>query len=414
MPLSTIEEALDALRAGKPVLVADDEDRENEGDAILAAEFASPEWIAWIVRNTTGFLCVPMEESRADQLELPVMWLKNKDPHSTNYTITVDATNRFSTGVSAADRANTARVLADPASVPDSLIRPGHMIPLRAHPGGVLERAGHTEATVDLLKLAGLTPVGVIGELVAEDGSMMRMPELQEIGQRDGLPVITIAQLIEHRKAQDTLVRDTPASRIRFEAEAKLPTTHGDFRVRGYFDTKTTADHVAIIAGNPTGDDVLLRMHSECITGEAFGSLKCECGPQLDFALDQIAADPAGGIVIYLRGQEGRGIGLLNKLRAYALQEQGLDTVEANLALGLPAEDREYGAAVAILRDLGVTSVRLMTNNPAKSAFLNEAGIKVNSFVPVIVGKSTQNEGYLETKRAKMGHLIPEATKEGN
>ena len=239
-------------------------------------------------------------------------------------------------------------------------------------------------------------------------GSMMRLPQLIEIGQRENLPVITIEQMIEHIKTHPIEQTPNPNNRIRFEAEAKLPTSHGDFKVRGYYDTKTTADHVAIIAGNPTGEDVLVRMHSECITGEAFGSLKCECGPQLDFALDQIANDPKGGIVIYLRGQEGRGIGLLNKLKAYALQDTGLDTVDANIALGLPSESREYGAAVAILNDLGVKSVRLMTNNPAKSNFLNEAGITVNEFVPVIVGKADQNAQYLETKRARMGHFIPE------
>ena len=416
MKLATIEEALEALRAGKPVLVADDENRENEGDAIISAELASEEWIAWIVRNTTGFLCVPMEESRANALGLPVMWRENKDPHVTNYTITVDATNRISTGVSAADRANTAHVLADPASTPDSLIRPGHMMPLRSKPGGVLERRGHTEAATDLLKLAGLNPVGVIGEIVANDGSMMRLPELVKLGAKEGLPVITIEQLVEHRTMLEAEGRDVAApessvndDRVCMQAEAKLPTSHGDFRVCGYYDNRTGADHVALIAGNPTGEGVLVRLHSECITGEAFGSLKCECGPQLDFALDTIQADPAGGIVIYLRGQEGRGIGLLNKLRAYALQDQGLDTVDANLALGLPSENREYGAAVAILRDLGVKSVRLMTNNPAKRAYLADAGIEVTSYVPVVVGLAAQNEKYLETKRERMGHLLPEA-----
>ena len=395
------------------MLVADDENRENEGDAIIAAEFATEEWMAWIVRNTTGFLCAPMEEARANELELPQMILNNQDPHGTNYTVSVDATSRHSTGVSAYDRALTARVLADPASTAASLIRPGHLIPLRAHRQGVLGRPGHTEATVDLMKLAGLQPVGVIGEMVSADGSMMRLPELMEVGAREGLPVITIEQLVAYIKTHEVDHTHNPTNRIRFEAEANVPTTHGNFRLRGYYDLKTTADHVAIIAGNPTGDDVLVRMHSECITGEAFGSLKCECGPQLDFALDKIANDPKGGVVIYLRGQEGRGIGLLNKLKAYALQEQGLDTVEANLALGLPSENREYGAAVSILRDLGVTSVRLMTNNPAKSNFLNEAGIPVNEYVPVITGLALENLGYLETKREKMGHIIPDEVKAG-
>ena len=409
MELSTVEQALDALRAGKPVLVADADDRENEGDAIISAELASPEWIAWMVRHTTGFLCVPMEESRANALELPLMTVQNRDPHGTKYTITVDATNRISTGVSAADRANTAHVLADPASRPEDLIRPGHMLPLRAHAGGVRARPGHTEATVDLLKLAGMNPVGVIGEMVREDGEMMRLPELIQTGLRFDLPVITIEQLMEHLDTHPIPTDVNPDNRIRFEAEANVPTSHGPMRLRGYYDTKTTADHVALVSGNPTGENVLVRMHSECITGEAFGSLKCECGPQLDFALDQIANDPNGGVVIYLRGQEGRGIGLLNKLKAYALQEKGYDTVDANLALGLPSENREYGAAVAILHDLGVKSVRLMTNNPAKSDFLVKAGIQVNEYVPVIVGLAAENENYLTTKRDRMGHMIPKA-----
>ena len=409
MELSSIEQALAALREGKPVLVADAADRENEGDAIIAAQYATEEWIAWMVNNTSGFLCVPMEEARANELELPVMTTTNRDPHKTNYTITVDAANRVSTGISAEDRALAARLLADPDTKPSDLIRPGHMMPLRAHPDGVLGRAGHTEATVDLMKLAGLEPVGVIGEMVRKDGSMMRLPELIEVGKAEQLPVITIEQLTDYLHLHNVKHHSDPTNRIRFEAEAKLPSTHGGFRVRGYYDLKTTADHVAIIAGNPTGENVLVRMHSECITGEAFGSLKCECGPQLDYALDTIANDPEGGIVIYLRGQEGRGIGLLNKLKAYALQDQGLDTVDANLALGLPAEAREYGAAVAILRDLGVTSVRLMTNNPAKRGYLDAAGIEVTEYVPVIVGIAAENENYLATKRERMGHLIPQS-----
>ena len=412
MALSTIEQALDALRNGKPVLVADDENRENEGDAIIAAQFATTEWMAWLVKNTTGFLCAPMEDGKANELELPLMTMDNQDPHGTSYTITVDAAARESTGVSASDRALTARTLASESSGPESFIRPGHIIPLRAHQNGVHGRPGHTEAAVDLLKLAGLTPVGIIGEMVTADGSMMRLPELIEVGQKENLPVITIAQLVEHLTAHNINHVHRDNNRIRFEAEANIPTIHGDFRVRGYYDIKTGADHVAIIKGNPTGEDVLVRMHSECITGEAFGSLKCECGPQLQYALDMIEADPKGGIVIYLRGQEGRGIGLLNKLKAYALQEQGLDTVEANLALGLPSEAREYGAASSILRELGVKSVRLMTNNPAKANFLTEDGIPVNSYVPVIVGEAIQNLGYLEAKRSKMGHRLPQIVAE--
>jgi 3,4-dihydroxy 2-butanone 4-phosphate synthase/GTP cyclohydrolase II len=409
MPIATIEEALAALRDGKPVLVADDENRENEVDAVMAAQFATDKWVAWMINYTSGYLCAPMTEQRANHLDLNLMATTNQDPFKTQYTITVDAAVGVGTGISAADRATTLRALAHGESTKESLIRPGHIIPLRAHQNGVLDRRGHTEATVDLLKLAGLAPVGVIGEMANKDGTMTRLEDAFAIGEKYDLPVITIDQIVNSRLDSIEFSAETVNDRIRFEAEAKLPTTHGDFKVRGYYDVRTTADHVAIIAGNPTGEDVLIRMHSECITGEAFGSLKCECGPQLDFALDKIANDPKGGIVIYLRGQEGRGIGLLNKLKAYALQDQGFDTVDANLALGLPSEAREYGAAVSILRDLGVESVRLMTNNPAKSEFLKEAGIKVNSFVPVIVGAASQNEQYLETKRARMGHIIPEA-----
>ncbi|MEY3561494.1 MAG: 3,4-dihydroxy-2-butanone-4-phosphate synthase [Actinomycetota bacterium] len=404
--LSSIDEVLDALRAGKPVLVSDAEDRENEGDAIIAAEFATQEWLAWMIRYTSGYICAPMSRDRANQLELPLMWVNNKDPHQTAYTVSVDAASRKSTGISAAERALTGRVLADPNSKAESLIRPGHVVPLRAKPGGVLERPGHTEAAVDLMELAGLQPVALMAEMVNDDGTMMRFRELLDTAKRFDLPMTTIAHLQDHmakRQAQ----KSEPANRIRLEAEANVPTTHGDFRLRGYYDVETTADHVALVAGNPTGENVLVRMHSECITGEAFGSLKCECGPQLEAAMDAVQKDANGGVVIYLRGQEGRGIGLLNKLKAYALQEKGYDTVDANLALGLPSEAREYGAAVAILQDMGIKSVRLLTNNPAKSKFLEDAGIKVTETVPIIVGLAAQNLGYLEAKRSRMGHQIP-------
>jgi 3,4-dihydroxy 2-butanone 4-phosphate synthase/GTP cyclohydrolase II len=404
--LSPIEDVLEALKAGKPVLVSDAEDRENEGDAIIAAEFASQEWIAWMIRHTSGYICAPMSRERANQLDLPLMWVNNKDPHHTAYTVSVDAASRTSTGISAAERALTGRVLADPNSKPESLIRPGHVIPLRAKPGGVLERPGHTEAAVDLMELAGLQPVALMAEMVNDDGTMMRFGELLETAKRFELPMTTIANLKEHmakRQAKET----SPANRIRFEAEANVPTSHGDFRLRGYYDVETTADHVALVSGHPTGENVLIRMHSECITGEAFGSLKCECGPQLEAAMDAVAENPDGGVVIYLRGQEGRGIGLLNKLKAYSLQEKGYDTVDANLALGLPSEAREYGAAVAILKDLGITSVRLLTNNPAKRKYLEDAGIPVTETVPLIVGLAAENIGYLQAKRERMGHQIP-------
>ena len=403
---SDLEEVFEALRQGKPVLVTDDEDRENEGDAIIAAQFATKEWLAWMIRHTSGYICAPMSEERANQLDLPLMWVRSQDPHRTAYTVSVDAASRTSTGISADERALTGRVLADPNSVPESLLRPGHVIPLRAKAGGVLERPGHTEAAVDLMELAGLEPVAMMAEMVNDDGTMMRAEGLFEVAKRFDLTMTTISHLKDHM-AKRSPERRASANRIRFEAEAKLPTTHGDFTVRGYYDVQTTADHVAIIAGNPTGENVLVRMHSECITGEAFGSLKCECGPQLEGAMDAIAQNPEGGVVIYLRGQEGRGIGLLNKLKAYALQEQGLDTVDANLALGLPSEAREYGAAVAILQDLGINSVKLLTNNPAKSRYLEDAGIRVNETVPLIVGLAAQNVGYLDAKRDRMGHMIP-------
>ena len=391
--------------------MVDHRNRENEGDAIMAAQFATPEWIAWMVRHTSGFLCAPMAESLANRLELPLMTNSNQDRYRTQYTVSVDAAHGVTTGISAADRAETLRVLANPESMPAHLIRPGHVIPLRAHPDGVFGRPGHTEATVDLLKLAGLVPVGVIAEMVSENGEMMRLPELLEVGEKENLPVISIEQIFDYREIAELIPRDDSVQRIRFEAEALMPSTHGTFRLRGYYDTRTTAEHVAIIAGNPTGENVLVRMHSECITGEAFGSKKCECGPQLDYALDAITKDPAGGVVIYLRGQEGRGIGLLNKLKAYALQDTGMDTVEANLALGLPSEAREYGAAVSILRNLGIKTVRLMSNNPAKIDALEMAGISVTEYVPIVVGQEDENAGYLETKREKMGHILPEAAK---
>ena len=403
---SSIEEVLSALRAGKPVLVTDAADREDEGDAIIAAEFATTEWMAWMIRYTSGYICAPMTEQRANELDLPLMWVKTQDPHRTAYTVSVDATDRATTGISAADRGLTARVLADRSSGPLSLRRPGHVLPLRAKDGGVLERAGHTEAAVDLMKLAGLEPVAMMAEMVNDDGTMMRRQELFQTALRFDLPMTSISNLKEHLAKRAPKLNPS-TNRIRFDAEAKLPTTHGDFRVRGYYDVQTTADHVAIISGNPTGKNVLVRLHSECITGEAFGSLKCECGPQLEGAMDAIAADPKGGVVIYLRGQEGRGIGLLNKLKAYALQEQGLDTVDANLALGLPSEAREYGAAIAILQDLGIKSVRLLTNNPEKRESLENAEIAVTETVPLIVGLAEQNLGYLAAKRERMGHELP-------
>lgn len=406
MSLSTIEEALDALRAGRPVLVADDENRENEGDAILSAELATPEWVAWTVRWSSGFICAPMPADLADHLNLPPMVEINEDARGTAYTVSVDAAEGVTTGISAADRAHTLNVLANPDSTASDLIRPGHVLPLRAVDGGVRERSGHTEAAVELLRLAGLRPVGAIAEIVDEDGSMMRLPRLRELGKRDGVPVITIEQLIAYlNEHEPEAAPRTPRRRVSLRADATVPTEHGQFRFLAYKDRVTGTDHVAVISGEPRGT-ALVRVHSECLTGEAFGSLKCECGPQLDAALDAIAQE--GGVVIYMRGHEGRGIGLINKLRAYSLQEGGMDTVDANLALGLPADARDYAAAAGILGDLGINRVRLMTNNTDKVAQLRELGLDVIEQVPLIVGVGPNNHQYLATKRDRMGHLIGE------
>ncbi len=413
MSLATIPAALDALRAGKPIIVVDNESRENEGDVVLAAQTATQEWMAWTIRHTSGFICAPMTNEIADRLELPLMVMDNQDPLGTAYTISVDAADRYSTGISAADRAHTLRVLADVNSTPSSLRRPGHILPLRAVDGGVRQRAGHTEATVDLLKLAGLVPVGAIGEIVADDGEMMRLPGLIELGNEAGVPVVTIEALVAylqewHCDSDVPLAVEIPeTSRVIFEVETTVPTVHGSFRFRAYRDRMTGADHLAIISGTPT-NGTLLRVHSECLTGEVFGSEKCECGPQLDAALAQIERE--GGVVIYMRGHEGRGIGLINKLKAYRLQEDGLDTLDANLALGFPADGRDYGAAVAILEDLGISAVRVITNNPDKLRQLTERGITILDQVPLVVGVGEFNEGYLETKRDRMGHVLPSNT----
>lgn len=398
-----IAEALEALQTGKPVLVTDDARRENEGDVILAADRVTPEWTAWTIRNTSGLLCAPMTSARADALDLPPMVVDNQDPKKTAYTVTVDAASGVTTGISAADRARTLRVLADPSSTATDLIRPGHVIPLRARPGGVLERPGHTEAAVDLCTMAGVSAVGVIAELVADDGSMMTFPDIEILGRRMQLPVLTIEQLINYRLAHGISSVAAP-KRVERVVETVMTTSHGDFRAYGYADRETGAEHVALVKGD-LGGTPTVRVHSECLTGESFSSQRCECGPQLDVSLARIARE--GGVVVYLRGHEGRGIGLLKKLAAYRLQDQGFDTMQANLELDELADGREYGGAAAILDDLGVQNVRLLTNNPLKVDGLRENGIGVSAIVPLLVGTAPANVRYLETKRDRMGHLLP-------
>jgi 3,4-dihydroxy 2-butanone 4-phosphate synthase / GTP cyclohydrolase II len=392
----TMQPALAALRAGRPVLVTDAADRENEGDVILAAETLTEEWMAWTIRHTSGFVCAPMPASLADELDLPLMVRDNADPLRTAYTVTVDARSGVTTGISAADRAHTIRTLAEPGCRAGDLIRPGHVLPLRARPGGVLERPGHTEAAVDLCRLAGLAPVAAIGELVRDDGSMMRLPEVLDLARRHDLPVLSIDQLIAWREVYDRV------SRV---IETTLPTRHGVFTLLGYRDLLTDDEHVALVSPRGLLSDVpLTRLHSECLTGDVLGSQRCDCGPQLDAALARIAVE--GGVLVYLRGHEGRGVGLLNKLRAYALQDSGLDTVDAQTALDLPVDGREYGAGAAILTELRLPTVRLLTNNPRKVEGLLRHGIEITAVEPLVTAPTVANLGYLRTKRDCLGHQL--------
>lgn len=408
--LGTVEQALAELRAGRPVLVADNEDRENEADVVLAAQTASTEWVAWTIRHSSGYLCAPMTAERADALELPLMVPHSQDPRRTAYTVTVDAATGITTGISAADRARTIRVLAEPTATAADLIRPGHVLPLRAVPGGVLHRGGHTEAAVDLCRLAGLEQVAAIAELVHDDGSMMRLPAASTLAARDDLVLITIEQLVAWRHEHGDLPETAPPTgeprlpRVAETSRAALPTRHGDLRIHAYRDLRTGAAHTALVSTVAWADAPLVRVHSECLTGDSFGSLRCDCGPQLDTALGRVARE--GGIVVYLRGHEGRGIGLLGKIDAYALQDEGRDTIDANLELGWPVDRREYGAAAAILHELGVERVRLMTNNPAKVAGLQASGIAVIETLPIEVGRTPENEAYLRTKAERMGHWL--------
>ncbi|MGZ4436706.1 MAG: bifunctional 3,4-dihydroxy-2-butanone-4-phosphate synthase/GTP cyclohydrolase II [Nocardioidaceae bacterium] len=403
--LDTVEEAVAAIAAGRAVVVVDDEDRENEGDIIFAASKATPELMAFTIRYSSGVICAPMEAATLDRLGIPLMTPHNRDRHRTAYTISVDARDGVTTGISAADRAHTVRVLNDSATEPFEVTQPGHVFPLRYTEGGVLVRPGHTEAAVDLARLAGLTPAGVISEVVNDDGTMKRGQQLRDFSDEHGLMMISIEDLIHYRRRHEEHVERV--------AETRLPTKFGDFTAYGYRITIDSSEHLALVYGDPAAlrgrEDVLTRVHSECLTGDVFGSRRCDCGPQLDEALERIVAEGAG-VVVYLRGHEGRGIGLVAKLQAYQLQDGGRDTVDANLDLGLPADARHYGAATQILRDLGVGSVRLLTNNPAKTTSLTDYGVPVTERVPLTPHPNDHNLQYLLTKRDRMGHDLPHLT----
>jgi len=398
--LDPVERAVEDIAAGRAVVVVDDEDRENEGDIIFAAARATPELMAFTIRHSSGVICVPMPAEMLDRLEIPLMTPHNKDKLRTAYTISVDARDGVSTGISAADRAHTAKVLADSATEPWEITRPGHVFPLRYREGGVLVRRGHTEAAVDLAKLAGLTPAGVLVEVVNDDGTMKRATELREFADEHGLAMISIEDLVRYRRRHERHVERV--------AETTLPTAHGDFTAHGYRITIDGSEHLALVHGDISGDEpVLTRVHSECLTGDVFGSRRCDCGPQLDEAIQRIVQE-GRGVVIYLRGHEGRGIGLVAKLQAYQLQDGGRDTVDANLDLGLPADARHYGTATQVLRDLGVGQVRLLTNNPDKVTNLEDFGITVTERVPLTIHPTDDNLGYLVTKRDRMGHDLPD------
>ena len=399
MALGSIPAAIAAMGRGEVVVVVDDEDRENEGDLIMAAEHATPEKIAFFLAHTSGLICVPMTGDRLDQLDLPLMVTRNTEAQRTAFTVTVDYRHGTTTGISAADRSATIQALIDPATSPDDLARPGHILPLRYRTGGVLKRAGHTEAAVDLAKAAHLYPAGILCELVNEDKTgMARLPELETFAKTHGLVLISIADLIRYRRQNDKLVRRV--------AEARIPTSFGEFTCYAYESVLDGEQHLAFVKGAVQGEDnVLVRVHSECLTGDVFGSLRCDCGPQLEESLSKIE-EVGMGVVVYLRGHEGRGIGIAHKLRAYNLQEQGHDTVDANLELGLPVDSREYGIGAQILVDLGITTMRLITNNPAKYGGLEGFGLDIVERVGLHTEPNPENIKYLRTKRERMGHLL--------
>ncbi|WP_228995141.1 bifunctional 3,4-dihydroxy-2-butanone-4-phosphate synthase/GTP cyclohydrolase II [Streptomyces sp. DH8] len=399
--LDPVEQAVRDIAAGRPVVVVDDEDRENEGDLVIAAEKATPEIVAFMMSECRGLICAPLEGDELERLELPQMVAENTESMQTAFTVSVDASaaHGVTTGISAADRATTLRMLAGGTAGPGDFVRPGHVFPLRARPGGVLARNGHTEAAVDLARLAGLRPAGAIVEIAGEDGVMLRLPELIPFARKHGLTIISIEELIAYRRSNEPVVRR--------EAATRLPTAFGDFTAYGYRSIVDGVEHVALVHGEiGDGEDVLVRLHSECLTGDVFQSQRCDCGPQLHASMRRIT-EAGRGVVVYLRGHEGRGIGLLSKLRAYELQERGVDTLDANLELGLPADARDYAAGAQILKDLGVTGLRLMTNNPEKTEAVVRHGLAVTGREPMPVQAGEHNLRYLRTKRDRMGHDLP-------